>query len=143
METEICGCDLIAAGGRRHGMNLKEQHELHAAIICCEHKAAPAGSSRKLARGNRVNISSSKPPGDRRMAAADRIEPPPRFHQNPEPHDGQRGGAPSVGVGGWGVGGTGQDKRASPAKIGPGIFIRAAAITQLMIDGQEIIWQPF
>lgn len=41
------------------------------------------------------------------------------------------------------VGGTGQEESAAPAKIRPGIFTRAAAITQLMIDGQEIIWQPF
>lgn len=102
METEICGCDLIAAGGRRHGMNLKERHELHAAIICCEHKAAPAGSSRKLARGNRVNISSSKPPGDRRWPLQIRLSLPRVSIRTLSPMTGRGEGHHQWGVGGGG-----------------------------------------
>lgn len=71
------------------------------------------------------------------MAAADQIEPPRVSIRTLSPMTGRGEGLHR----GWG--GTGQDKSASPAKIRPGIFIRAAAITQLMIDGQEIIWQPF
>lgn len=85
------------------------------------------------------------------MAAGDQIEPPRISNRTLNPMTGRGEGLHRWGWRGvrvcfffWGGGvGIGQDKSASPAKIRPGIFIRAAAITQLMIDGQEIIWQPF
>lgn len=117
METEICGCDSIAAGG--HGMNVKEQHE-HAAIICCEHKAGWAGNTVHVQR-----------PTHRRWPL--QIESPQIYIRTMSPMT--RGG----GLGG----GTGQNKSAPPAKIRPGVFTSAAAVNQFMIDGQEIIWQPF